>query len=406
MSNPLPMTTDLSVVAAGATRILIDRGVTLPEMDRLLEALCTYLRSNGIALGRMTVNTRTLHPEIRATAILWRYGNGVQQLHRTHGIEKTEAYLKSPLYEVYVNYKTVRRHLTGDKAVIDYAVLAELKEDGLTDYLAAPLFFLNNLGAGYTVACDRPSGFTDAEIIMFSTIAPSLAMAMELRETRRIARNLLGVYLGQRTGEMVLNGQVQRGETQTIRAAIWFCDMRSFTRHADQASPEALILMLNDFFGAIASAIDSHGGEILKFIGDAVLAIFPIADPQEEPLVCQRTRDAALVAIASLALENKHRQQKKLPPIRYGIGLHVGDVLYGNIGGQTRLDFTVVGPAVNHAARIQALSKDVSRNLLVSAAFARHCPEGLVSLGTQSLRGISEDSEVFYLPSEDDIIPF
>ena len=164
--------------------------------------------------------------------------------------------------------------------------------------------------------------------------------------------------------------------------------------------------MLNDFFGAIASAIESHGGEILKFIGDAVLAIFPIADPQEEAFVCQRTRDAALVAIASLALENKHRHQKKLPPIRYGIGLHLGDVLYGNIGGQTRLDFTVVGPAVNHAARIQALSKDIGRNLLVSADFAQHCPEGLISLGKQNLRGISEDSEVFYLPSDADIIPF
>ena len=240
---------------------------------------------------------------------------------------------------------------------------------------------------------------------MVTDMIPMLARLAEVHALRRTAKTVLQTYLGRQTGERVLEGLIHRGDGQEIHAVIWLCDLRGSTRLADTMPRQAFLDLLNEYFECMAGAVMSHDGEVLKFIGDALLAIFPIGAASEHPETCSRHQRASVAALAAAreAMQrmdalNQARRDRGEPPLAFGIALHLGDVMYGNIGAPGRLDFTVIGPAANEAARLEAMCKTLGRPIIISSQFARVLPEPLVSLGFHALRGVHEPNELFTLP--------
>ena len=268
-----------------------------------------------------------------------------------------------------------------------------MRASGLTDYVAWPLY--HTLGKRHSVsfATDRPGGFDNANITDLKKVLPILALVSEIRIKNRLARTLLETYVGPHAGELILAGATRRGSGTTVRAAIMICDLRDFTKLSDNWPRDDVIDLLNSYFDAMSEPVARHGGEILKFIGDGMLAIFPIS----EPSACENLLNAVSEArVAMIALSEKNEEAGR-DPLNFGIGVHVGDVMYGNIGSRTRLDFTVIGPAVNMASRLEALTKQLGKTVLLSRAFA-DLVEGDVELervGEHPVRGFSDPIEIF-----------
>jgi adenylate cyclase len=287
----------------------------------------------------------------------------------------------------------VRCDLTAPPTEGEFTILEDLRREGFTDYIVHSVPFADGTYKALSLATRRPGGFNEDELALFEAMIPAVAFNLEVQALRRTARTLLDTYVGQQSGGRVLEGQIQRGSGETIRAVIWLCDLRGFTVLSESLPRDALIDLLNSYFGPMCDAVASHGGEVLKFIGDAMLAIFPIGtDPAE---TCAAALIAARHAAAALTEENKRREEARLPRIEYGLALHLGDVLYGNIGSDTRLDFTVIGPAVNLTARIESMCRELGRQLLLSADFVRAGRVDAQSLGAFSLKGVGADQEIF-----------
>jgi len=223
-------------------------------------------------------------------------------------------------------------------------------------------------------------------------------VVVELQAAHRIARSLLNTYVGRRTGERVLAGSIQRGSSETIRAVVWYCDLRGFTTLADSMVRDRLLALLNDYFEIMANAVASEGGEVLKFIGDGMLAIFECGADADTAEVCAAVLRAARRAHVDVEERNRTRVAADEPPIDFGLALHLGEVSYGNIGAPDRLDFTVIGPAVNHATRLEKLASELGRDLVASATFQAAAKDPLESLGFHHLRGVSEPQEIFAPP--------
>jgi adenylate cyclase len=215
---------------------------------------------------------------------------------------------------------------------------------------------------------------------------------------RRISANLLDTYLGPQAGRRILAGQIRRAEGERLRAVIMMTDLRGFTELSDRLPGDEVIELLDDYFDAVATAIEGHKGEVLKFIGDGMLAIFPAEDDDDFSQSSVHALEAATQGLARLDMVNQARCAAGKSELRIGVGLHLGEVIYGNVGAADRLDFTVIGPAVNLASRIEDLTKRLFRPMLFSRAFARVCPRPLVSLGFQPVRGLNDPEEVFGLP--------
>ena len=290
-------------------------------------------------------------------------------------------------------------------AEIDFPVLEELRDAGATDYVALPLLFSDGQINATTIAADRAGGFTGHELGQMYETLPILARRFELHAMRHTARTLLDTYLGPQTGERVLKGLIKRGDGEDIHAVIWFCDLRGSTPLANSMSRREFLEVLNDFFDCMAGAVLDHGGEVLRFIGDAALAIFPTGTgeggvdrvcctPAE---ACGRAIEAARDAERRLEDLNRRRADDGKPPLGFGIGLHIGEVTYGNIGVPERLEFTVVGAAANETARLESLTKVLDRPILVSAEFKTCHADELISLGRHEMRGIEGAREVFTL---------
>jgi len=363
----------------------------LPQ-DVLLH-LCRRLAAQGLSLYRVAVFVRTLHPNVAGRGFFWREGcEEVEVDMAEHSFIGSEEHLASPIYSVWSGNAEIRRRLADAACPMDYPVLADLRADGATDYLAAPLRFINGEVHVATFATRRPGGFTDAELNALRRVLPPLARIAEIYGLRRMARNILDAYLGQQAGEKVLAGQIRRGDGQDIHAVIWFCDLRDSTPLADAMSREDFLGLLNDYFECVLGPVQERSGEILRFIGDAALAIFPVGSVPVED-ACSRAVDAAKDAIARMHALNAKRKL----PLRFGIGLHLGDLMYGNIGTPSRIEFTVIGAAANEAARIESLCKNLNVNLLVSERVVRHLPSEWRSLGRHALRGVGNEIELFTL---------
>src|SRR5262249_50871361 len=295
---------------------------------------------------------------------------------------------------VYRTGEVIRRKIVDPDCPNDFPVLVDLRAEQVTDYLASPLVFSNGDIHAVTCTTRQPGGFTDAQIAALEAVMTPLARVAEIRGLRRLASNLLDTYVGHDAGERILAGHIRRGDIEEIHAAIWLSDMRGFTALADRQPPRVLIDLLNRYFDCQVPVILDHGAEVLKFMGDGLLAIFAIAGDETE--VCKRALAAARQVQANVADLAKSAMQG----LRFGLALHIGDVLYGNIGSGNRLDFTCIGPAVNFAARIEKLTSQVGREILASGEFARHCRGQFTALGEFSLPGFSAAQQVFGLENE------
>jgi adenylate cyclase len=382
--------------AAQVVGWMLSEGRYNTHMREFGDEMCRRIVAAGIPIWRAMCVVNTLHPQIMGTAYRWRRDvPSVVRLEAEHGLENTPAFTASPFTEVQKTGVAVRRRLDAPAAPLDFAILEEFRREGATDYVALPMRFSDGHINAVSFTTDRASGFTEDEVAGLAEIAHALGIIVELQSSRRIAKSLMDTYIGRRTGARVLRGAIKRGHGETIHAVIWLCDLRGFTASAERLAASELTAMLNEYFEVMAGAVTAHGGEVLKFMGDGMLAIFELHENQEAGERCAAALKAARAAAAGIAQRNAARSQAASPPIRFGLALHLSEVYYGNIGAPDRLDFTVIGPAVNHAARLEKLASELGRIVVTSASFAAATSEPLEPLGPHRLRGVSEPQEVY-----------
>jgi adenylate cyclase len=395
-SVPMPIC-DTSAIAAWLT----DGARPATQPQQILAELCERLLACGVPLWRVAVFVRTLHPQVMGRRIIWRPGTALEISEAPFELLDSAAFLDNPIPRVYATGEAIRRKLEGPASALDFPVLDELRAEGVTDYFATPLFFTDGTIHVATWTTRQPGGFSNAEIAGLERVIAPLARVTEIYALRRTATNLLDTYVGRSPGERILAGHIRRGDIEEIHAAIWLSDMRGFTALADRMPPRELIDLLNRYFDCQVPAILDHRAEVLKFMGDGLLAIFPIADDNRDAdEVCCRTLAAARQVRANVAELSEAIGVENLAALRFGLALHVGEVLYGNIGGGNRLDFTCIGPAVNLAARIEKLTSQLRRTVLASGEFAGHCPHEFTVVDQFALRGFSATQLVFGLEDE------
>ena len=367
----------------------------LPQ-DVLLH-LCRRLVGCGLPLYRVAVFVTTLHPNVAGRGFFWRENReGVEVAEASFAMLQSGLYLNNPIHLVLSEGAEVRRRICDSGCPMDFPLLEDLKGEGVTDYFAMPLEFIHGERHACSYTTRRAGGFSDGEIDALRRVRLALTRVAEIYALIRTARNLLDAYLGRQAGEKVLRGQIRRGDGQEIHAVIWFCDLRNSTPLADSMGRQAFLQLLNDYFECMLGPVLERGGEVLRFIGDAALAIFPIKDSVQES--CLQAVAAAKDAIGRMAALNARREGFGAPPLGFGIGLHLGDVMYGNIGTPTRIEFTVIGAAANEAARIESLCKTLDTSLVMSEQVVRHLPGCWKPLGRHALRGVGEAVALFTLP--------
>lgn len=374
--------------------------------------LADRLNANDMDLVRLNVVVRTLHPQRVGHAYRWdrEDKNGVDTFELSYELIHSEEYQNSPFVPIYEGAAGIRRRLDIDEPVLDYPILEELHSIGVSDYVAMPLLFSDGSIHALTMCTDRPGGFSTRQLGQLYEVLAVLARLYEVHANRSTALNVLDAYLGRLSGERVLEGQIRRGDADDIDAIIWFCDLRESTPLAQSMSRHEFLQLLNDFFDAMAGPVLDHGGEVLRFIGDAALAIFPIDSNLVEGGVCtvgtalDRALDAVDAVHSAMATLNEARVAQGQVPLDFGIGLHKGEVTYGNIGTRERLEFTVIGEAANFAARVEGQCRELGHTVLVSEAVARVYPSRFRSLGPVVLKGVEElqtmYTPVFTLPVE------
>ncbi|WP_244479810.1 MULTISPECIES: adenylate/guanylate cyclase domain-containing protein [unclassified Methylobacterium] len=369
-------------------------------LDDIFVAFCRRLREAGIPVARGTIHLRTHHPLWLGTRILWRTGLEAAALQNfEYGIVETDQFKLSPAAEIFNGAERVRKRLEEPaQPATDYGIYRDLRAEGLTDYVAWPLHYTLGKSHIVTFSADRPGGFAPDDLDLLASLLPALSVVTEVRHKNRLTRLLLDTYVGPHASEMILNGATRRGSGVTVEAAIMVIDLRGFTEISELWPRDDVIALLNDYFDAISLPIERHGGEILKFMGDGLLAIFHL----DTPAACTAAQSAALEARAAMRALNAARAERGQPRLGYGIGVNVGAVMYGNIGSRSRLDFTIIGPAVNVAARLESLTKVLDVSVLFSGAFAARSSDGhqLVPLGTFPLRGVGDPLEVLAFPDD------
>lgn len=410
------MTDEDSKAAAGGDLIgavadwLIAQALGTTDLDRLLDGCCHRLRAAGVPLFRAHLTFRTLHPLLRAVGLTWKRGKGTETASYFHDDPRSETWRESPFHHmIEAQLPFLRRRLTGDEALLDFPVLDELRDACVTDYLAYLVTFGENQDDGLvgSWATDRASGFSDRDIQSLLRIQRRLGVACKMQIKEQVTRNVVTAYLGPNAGLRVLDGQIKRGDGETIHAAIWYSDLRDSTRLAESLAAQEYLDLLNGYFECTAGAVIANGGEVLLLLGDAVLAIFPCGTGAESQcLACGKILEAVREAETRLAKLNAARAAAGRERIEFGLGLHVGELMFGNIGVPERLQFTVVGSAANEVARLEALARETGRHVVASARFVENLALDWESLGPRRLRGVGEPIEVFAPPpSGPDISP-
>jgi adenylate cyclase len=372
---------------------LLREGPRITDSTVFLNAFAEQLRANGIDVARVSTGVPLLHPQVFSSSGIWEVGKGASERRNLANADTLSRLQHSPIKTVYEGGGPVRRDLTAPSEADEYAIYSDLRKEGFTDYLAIGIPFSDGSNKALTLATRRPSGFTSGEIDTFMGLIPALAMNLEIQALRRTAETLLEVYVGRHAGKRVLDGAIKRGMGETIPAVVWVCDLRGFTRLSEELPREKLIDLLNGYFGVMCQAVEQQQGEVLKFVGDALLAIFPIHG-EDSARACHQALTAARAAVTNIDHLNVERVDRNEPTIAYGIALHVGDVIYGNIGGENRLDFTVIGPAVNLATRIEGLCNELGRSVLLSEAFVSAARLSVEPLGRFALKGVAAQETV------------
>jgi len=359
-------------------------------MDRVVDT--------GLPIWRFYIGLQLIHPQLQAMGFMWRRGEPVQAIARGFGIQFTPAYIGSPMQEAREQARPVRYRL----AEIDesnHEVLHEIRAGGGTDYYALPMRISHGRPMPVvTFATDHEGGFSSADIDDIHRLIDMIGAVTEMHIEHSIADTLANTYLGRQVGQRILNGAIRRGDGEEIRAVLWFSDLRDFTGLNERLPPDQLLELLNNYFQLVGNALAAHGGEILKFVGDGVMAYFPAEDALFLPMVTAGALNAARQVIGDIEAANEARAAGGAEPVRFGIGLHVGTVTFGNVGTEDRLDFTVIGSAVNRASRLEGLTKALGVEVCASADFNDVCAQPMKSLGTHRLRGVPKPVEIFTLP--------
>ena len=376
---------------------LIDGARSSSNPAQRFAEICQRLAQAGLPLWRVGVFVRTLHPDILGVNFIWRPGAEVAVGTAGHDLLDSPEFRSSPLAIVFGEGREVRHRLDQPSNV---SFFDDMRAEGVTDYIALPMFFIDGSVNVSSWTTKRPGGFSDDELATLRTVVTPLARIVEIITLTRKASNLLDTYVGNRAGERILGGQIRRGHHETMHAAIWLSDLRGFTALSDRLPAETVVEILNGYFDCQVSAIKTHGGEVLKFMGDGLLAVFPIDEyVGDEQQVCSRVLEAARQSRASV--EAMHFPVGEVVErFRFGVALHVGKILYGNIGGGNRLDFTCIGPAVNLAARLEKIAGRLHRTVVASERFAGICAGGWIELGEFPIAGFSRAERVYGLADE------
>lgn len=373
---------------------------TLPCFEQLVWRLVAA----GLPLDRASLHVGTLHPQIYGFAWNWNVDDGFcDEVKVAEEANQSDAYRRNPLFGVIEHGTAYHGKTTDPEAVARHPLMSELAKQGIADYLAVPLRAGGQYHNAATVATKRAGGFSDEELASLRYVLKLFALHVERQIQRRIAGNVLDTYLGAAAGGRVLDGLIKRGAGEPIRSVIWVSDLRGFTDLSERLSGPDMIALLNAYFGCLAGAVLDHGGEVLKFIGDGLLAVFPFAGFATEKAAAEAALAAAEQALADLDRLNAAPPAEIAAvagwhPLRTGIALHDGEVFFGNVGAPARLDFTVIGRAVNAASRVEALSKTLGRPILITEAVAGRLGQPLDDLGRHALRGVVQPIAIFSPP--------
>lgn len=376
---------------------LIDVGLMSTKFEDILAGMCERLDAAGMPLMRVMMIMRTLHPSVSALSFVWRRGRGVKGENVLVERMDNPGWLKSPVrYMLENRVYRLRRELAGKDGALDFPILEQFRDEGGTDYYGVFVPFdigpPPETGTGMITSwtTDRPGGFTEDEIAALERLVPRLGLTVKATLTKQIAVNVLDTYVGPDAGRHIMAGEIRRGNFEVMRAVILYTDLRDFTRTTDTVPREEIVDLLDEYFEAMIPPIVDRGGEVLKFLGDGLLATFNLAGQPKES-VCSVALVAATDAVRAVRALNLRRKEALKPVMDLDIAMHLGDVLYGNVGARDRLDFTVIGPAVNEASRIEAICRKVGRNILISEAFgkaATACAHRLIPIGDHALRGV------------------
>jgi adenylate cyclase len=378
---------------------LIDGARSATRPAQMMAETCERLVQAGLPLWRVGVFIRTLHPDIFGRNFIWRPGAEVNVGTVDFDVLDSPEFQNSPLAIVFRKGIEVRGRLD-DPQSKRFPILEDMRAEGITDYIALPLLFIDGSIHASSWTTKQLGGFSDEQLNALRTLVPPLARVVEIISLHRTASILLDTYVGNRAGERILGGQIRRGHTDTMHAAIWLSDLRGFTALSDRLPAETVVEILNHYFDCQVSSIRTHGGEVLKFMGDGLLAVFPIEEQDSDiQQVCARVLEAARESRASVEAM-QYPIGEAVERFRFGVALHVGKILYGNIGGGNRLDFTCIGPAVNLAARLEKIAGRLNRTIVASAGFAGICAGGWAELGEFPIAGFSKAERVYGLLDE------
>jgi adenylate cyclase len=375
---------------------LVGRARRIDDPLHVFDEFAWRLIAAGFPILRMTLHARTLHPQYLGTSVRWwrRTGESTRTL-IGHEVADTLRYENNPVLRVSVGGETIRRRLEASDSKFDFPILRDLKAEGATDYIALPVPAVYGDNYMVSFATDRPGGFSAEEIKELTRLSQYIAAVADMHTQRAVSRNVLNAYLGPNAGPKVLAGKIRRGTGEELAAVLWSSDLRGFTERSDRLPGDRMIAILNALFDAQARAIATHGGEILKFIGDGMLAVFPLDGAQSHAESARNALAAAFEAVAAVKHLADEPSMAGEPPLQVVIALHVGTAFYGNIGAADRLDFTVIGPAVNLVSRLESIGKTMDQPIIVSDDFARAYAAPLTSLGQHKLRGLAAPHELF-----------
>lgn len=380
-------------------RWCLTEAIELQSMDELVLGFVQACHEVGVPLRRFNLTIRALHPLFVAENWIWRHDRPTLETNRFSAAQRSTAgFLQSPIRPIIEGTARRVRYTIPQEGPQAFPMFVDYAAQGMTEYVAAAISSERDLPIALSLMTDQEGGFTEAQLDALEDAFLGLRAPVELYVQRSVAASVCSTYIGQHTGPRVLRGDIHRGSVESLRAVVWFCDLRNFTPMTIQLGSQAIVALLNRFFGAVGEAIDHHEGEILKFIGDAALAIFPLREGDDPQQVCGQALKAAERTLLNLATLNAARRDPSEPSLHAGISLHVGEVSYGNIGAPTRLDFTVIGAAVNLSARLNSLAPVLQQPLVASQAFAELCGQPLQPLGLHALKGIHAPQLVFGLP--------
>jgi adenylate cyclase len=372
---------------------LIEDGVRTRSTGAIWQRFCDRLLEKGVPIARATTQIRTMHSVTAGVQRLWTPGHMVRMRNWVYTNEQ-DSYQRSPVRTVHETKQWLRSRLNS-KTVGEYEIFQELLDEGMTDYVCIPVEFTNGTMNTIGFATKHPTGFADRDIVIMAAMLPSLRTVLELLTYHRMIEDVTRTYLGRAPGRRVLEGDVRRGEVSSMDAAILISDMRDFTMISDLAEDRDTVRMLNAYYDCVIPAVEQAGGEVLKFMGDGVLAVF---EDSEDAISygqgCNTALRAARRALSGIDRYNaSHRASNST--MRVGIALHYGSVAHGNVGSGERLDFTVIGKDVNLASRIASKCKDLETPMLMSSPFAERVRAPVHELGAFELRGVTEWQKLY-----------